>query len=200
MKWILTVSTFLLFGLNAFQYFEGEKKNAVNSRLIEMLDSTVMENIRVNAEFKNQMRGMQFYKTHYDNVTDRIAKIKARGYKPDKLLVDIIYRISYTKRSVNLDSLFELGRLETGYGSNNVPGALGELGWPQMTERRLHAMILYFDGDTTGVRLKDYSDNVTMTDWTFAAYMIARNSRPHTEKYPSWKKTWNTGKQTGMKR
>jgi hypothetical protein len=199
MKWISNVIIILFAGIIAVQYFDGEKKQKSVDVLFDTCDSLVVSNMQISANLKNVSRDLDFYKEHYDKVTTKIAQIKSSGFKPDKLLIDIIYRRSYINKAVNVDSLFELSRLETSYGSNNVKGRLGELGWPQMTERRFHAMILYFGGDTTGIRLKDYSDNVTMTDWTFAGYVIAKNSRSHNMPDPSWKRTWNNGKSTGMK-
>lgn len=127
-----------------------------------------------------------------NEVSERIANIKSYGYKPNKLLVNAIYRMHELFPSVPLDTLFAVSKIETSYGSNIRTGMLGEEGWSQFTEENLRELVYFFGGDTSGFKIKDYSDIVTTTEWTYVAFIYARyhigKDRP-----VSWS-DWNNGK------
>lgn len=124
------------------------------------------------------------------DISERIATIKERGYKPHKLLVNIIYRQHVLFPSVPIDTLFAIARKETSYGSNIKTGMLGEEGWSQFTEATVRDMILFFEGDTSGFRMSDYSDIITSTEWTYVAFIIARIKKRKNNPV-SWA-DWNT--------
>lgn len=135
---------------------------------------------------------MQQYKEWHDKTVTKIAEIKSEGYKPDQLLIALIYRRAEKWKCVNVDSLFHISKRETSYGSNNVKGELGEEGWAQFTEETLRFQILFFEGDTVGFDPADYADNVTTTDWVFTTYIFAKMHKSKNAN-PDWVNDWNSG-------
>lgn len=175
--------------VNMIFYFEVDN---LRNKNMDLEVAYEIQNYKLMMADQEHNRDM-FYKRHYDNVSERISKIWSAGYKPDKLLVDVIIRRSYIFKSVNVDTLFQFAKKESSFGSDRRRGVFGEEGWAQFTEATLKKQIEFFGGSSKDFNMKNYSDIVTQTEWVYATYIYARMHKTDGGKV-NWANDWNRGK------
>ena len=132
------------------------------------------------------------YKDDLDQLDERIANLKSRGYKPDELLLRYVQRKS---KQLNIDMDFAIHVLEKESSMwANTDGPFGELGGFQILPSTLYYYAQLFGLDSTQINLDDYRDIRTNTEWAYFMFLDMKYKRKRLE----WK-DWNVGFQEPLK-
>jgi hypothetical protein len=163
-----------------------------NGALMEQQQNELEKLRNENRQLRVENSILNKYKDDMEKIDTRIADLKSKGYKPDKLLVRYIQKKS---REMNIKDDFVINVLRTESSLwQFTNGALGELGGFQILPSTLYHYLGMFGIDSTQINLEDYKDIRTNTEWAYLMFLEMK----HNKKRLDWK-DWNTGFQEPIK-
>jgi hypothetical protein len=163
-----------------------------NGALMEQQQNELEKLRQENRQLRIENSILNKYKDDVEQIDERIADLKTKGYRPDKLLVRYIQKKS---REMNIKDDFVINVLRTESSLwQFTNGALGELGGFQILPSTLYHYVGLFGIDSTQINLEDYKDLKTNTEWAYLMFLDMK----HNKKRLEWK-DWNTGFQEPVK-
>lgn len=157
-----------------------------NGALMEQQQNDLEKLRNENRQLRIENSILTKYKDDMEQIDARIADLKTTGYRPDKLLIRYIQKKS---REMNIKDDFVISVLRTESSLwQFTNGALGELGGFQILPSTLYHYVGLFGIDSAQIRLEDYADLKTNTEWAYLMFLDMK----HNKKRLEWK-DWNTG-------
>ena len=158
---LLSLGVALLGLSNAYLYDQYRSCAEIS---VELSDSLFAKNDQLGSA----LREAAFYKSKLDEIDDRIASLKSRGYRPDPLLIRYTQRMS-ERYGIPISFVDSVLKKESSFWSD-TRGLAGEFGGFQIMPSTMKYYLNLFGADTTRFKASDYSDIITGTEWAYVMF------------------------------
>jgi hypothetical protein len=114
------------------------------------------------------------FKEKVNDLDNRIAAVKSRGYQPDRLVMRYL-QIKSAELSVPIDSIIAFIERETSWA--NRKGMIGEVGYTQVRPETIELYLKSYGIIPQNFNADDYADFKSGMDWTYYIAIEMRISK-----------------------
>ena len=107
---------------------------------------------------------LEIFRQRMNDLDERIAAVRERGYKPDRLVMRYLQKKS-EELSVPMDSIVAFIERETSWA--NRKGMIGEVGYTQVRPETIETYLKSYGIIPQNFDPNDYADFKTGLDWTY---------------------------------